>query len=292
MIRLPKYFHTTDHFRKINIGEILFIEYRNYSESAKNRVQVDENLIIFVLNGCKKIYTPEKVYSLNENDALFIRKGTYLMSEIPFRKGKYESILFFLNENLIKEFIRNNPELFTKIKISQQSSPAAYPFKVTGLLKGFYQSVFPYFEEKNHEQLKPLLKLKFSELLFNLATKKENRELIRFISGLPFSSKIDIEKVMEENFHLNLSLAEFAIICGRSVSTFKRDFFKKFRTTPGKWILSKRLHHAKFLLTTTDKTVSEVAYECGFEEPAHFTKSFKKQFKATPSQFQGELLEQ
>ncbi|WP_316929620.1 ATP-binding protein [Winogradskyella psychrotolerans] len=49
------------------------------------------------------------------------------------------------------------------------------------------------------------------------------------------------------------------------------------------FIRSIRLQYAKELLTTTDKTVSEVAYEVGFNDPSWFSRAFKDEFGFPPS---------
>ena len=70
---------------------------------------------------------------------------------------------------------------------------------------------------------------------------------------------------MEDNFCYNLSLEQYAQLCNRSLSAFKRDFSKVFNTTPGKWIATRRLEHANMLLRSSEKSVGEVAFESGFE---------------------------
>ncbi len=39
----------------------------------------------------------------------------------------------------------------------------------------------------------------------------------------------------------NMSLEKFGYLTGRSLTTFKRDFFKTFKTTPQRWLTQKRL---------------------------------------------------
>lgn len=45
-----------------------------------------------------------------------------------------------------------------------------------------------------------------------------------------------------------------------------------------------RLKRAKILLTSTEKTISEICYEVGFSTPAYFTKCFREQYGKTPSE--------
>jgi AraC-like DNA-binding protein len=78
-------------------------------------------------------------------------------------------------------------------------------------------------------------------------------------------------------------LEQYAELCNRSLSAFKRDFKKLMHTTPGKWLMEKRLNHAHHLLEKQEKNVSEVAFESGFENASHFTRAFKERYQITPS---------
>ena len=97
--------------------------------------------------------------------------------------------------------------------------------------------------------------------------------------------KIDIEKTMLNNFHYNLRIKDFAKLCGRSLSVFKRDFNCRFNTTPFKWVKTKRLEYAKELLMKSDLNVNQICFESGFINNSHFIKSFKEKFKLPPYQF-------
>jgi AraC-like DNA-binding protein len=48
-----------------------------------------------------------------------------------------------------------------------------------------------------------------------------------------------VVEIMEVNFRFNLSLDEYARLCHRSLSSFKRHFQTAFHETPGKWLLRK-----------------------------------------------------
>ena len=52
------------------------------------------------------------------------------------------------------------------------------------------------------------------------------------------------------------------------------------------YILNLRLNRAKKLLITTQKHIGEVAMDCGFNDFAYFSRTFKKEFGITPSQYQ------
>jgi len=44
------------------------------------------------------------------------------------------------------------------------------------------------------------------------------------------------------------------------------------------------LRRAKLLLSAGDLQVSEVAFQCGFENLSHFSKSFKEEFGHSPTE--------
>jgi AraC-like DNA-binding protein len=55
-------------------------------------------------------------------------------------------------------------------------------------------------------------------------------------------------------------------------------------STPIELLRSARLSRAYQMLITTDKTVSEVAYEVGFTAPSYFTKCFKDEYGLLPGE--------
>ena len=44
-------------------------------------------------------------------------------------------------------------------------------------------------------------------------------------------------------------------------------------------------HEAELLLTSSDKTIQEIAYSFGFNSQAHFAKFFRKMTNSTPSEY-------
>jgi AraC-like DNA-binding protein len=129
-----------------------------------------------------------------------------------------------------------------------------------------------------------LLELKFRELVLTIADNPHNAELLSyFCSLLNEPQSVSLQKVMDTNYCFNLRLEQYAELSNRSLSAFKRDFQKQFNSTPGKWLLEKRLNHAMHLLSNMDKTVGEAAFESGFESPSHFSRSFKERFGISPT---------
>ncbi len=73
----------------------------------------------------------------------------------------------------------------------------------------------------------------------------------------------------------------------------RSQFYRKIKAltnySPVELIRHLRLDRGRLLLTTTDKTISEIAYEIGFSSPAYFSKCYKDEYGNTPSDLRAEL---
>lgn len=90
---------------------------------------------------------------------------------------------------------------------------------------------------------------------------------------------------LHENFSDRLSSADLAEMAGLSVSHFERRFRSAFGSSPRQYLVRIRAEHAARMLRETDKTVSEIAYACGFYDHAHFSRSFRKIMQISPSKY-------
>ncbi|MDE5421152.1 AraC family transcriptional regulator [Ancylomarina sp. DW003] len=110
-----------------------------------------------------------------------------------------------------------------------------------------------------------------------------NPELAIVFKEFSLAQRADIAAFVNTNYMKKLPLEVMATMCGRSLSTFEREFKLIFNETPHQWILKKRLQYASRLLAETHLKVSDVFVEAGFEDLAHFSKTFKKKFGINPS---------
>lgn len=87
---------------------------------------------------------------------------------------------------------------------------------------------------------------------------------------------------LKTEFYASLSLDDAA----RSVGLGRRRFTELFRQVVGeswrRYVHRLRMEYAAKLLVTTDRSVTAIAFECGFEELSHFHHSFKAAYHCTP----------
>lgn len=93
-----------------------------------------------------------------------------------------------------------------------------------------------------------------------------------------------VEYLKEHIYDSKLTTEKLHRLCGISNTYFRQIFLERFGTTPKNYILSKRISHAKAIITSGDfNTISEVALSIGFNDPLYFSKVFKKTYGVSPS---------
>lgn len=91
--------------------------------------------------------------------------------------------------------------------------------------------------------------------------------------------------LVEEYFKTKKSVSEYADLLHKSPKTIANVFSKNSDLTPLEVIHKRVIMEAKRMLLYTDKTAKEIGYELGYNDPAQFSKLFKKQTGMTTTQF-------
>lgn len=99
----------------------------------------------------------------------------------------------------------------------------------------------------------------------------------------PLLARIDAH--LAEHLHDEVPLPALAALVHLSVDHFVRAFQLATGTTPHQYLLARRLERAGQLLRESPLQVAEVARECGFASPAHFSALFHRRHGVSPSDF-------
>lgn len=281
IIDVYDYFKKHPGYNKLIGSDFLFVEYKCPLHVEEFQLWTKSHLITYVVNGKKDWLSPNKTYQLTAGDALFVRKGVYTTKQ--YLEEEYCVMLFFLSDDFIKKFILEN-NLLRKDIVNKSNQEYLFKISTNDSFKSLIDSIFHYLKESDNIP-KSLIEIKFKELLFNIALNDKNKDLLGFLQTINQNTKTDIEEVMTENFKYDLKIEAFAKLCGRSLSSFKRDFKNDFKTTPSRWLITKRLEYASSLLLGTELNVNQICYECGFKNPSHFIRIFKNKYNSPPNQF-------
>jgi YesN/AraC family two-component response regulator len=90
---------------------------------------------------------------------------------------------------------------------------------------------------------------------------------------------------IQENYCSSISLNTISSLCEISPSYFSKLFKKVTKQNLVRYINSIRVKQAENLLATTNKSISQIAVELGFEDCGYFIKVFKKETGLTPNTY-------
>lgn len=262
-------------------GNVCILE-KKLSQSLTNREgYISNHVISILLSGQQQIKTyEEKKITIHAGEILFIPRGLYHITDLLSSQGHFHSLLFYFGDDIVQEFlstVRVN-------EVERTELPEFLKLGAVPMVNLFAQSLIQIYQNKKIRD-KNFLNLKILELLHllnNLATEKKFTE---FLFQLTLPKKRNIKAFIENNFDKPLKIEDYAYLTGRSVSTFRRDFKAHFDTTPKKWLKEKRIEKAVNLLRNQELSVTQLAYEVGYENISYFIKEFKTQIGLSPKQY-------
>ncbi|MBN1987208.1 MAG: helix-turn-helix domain-containing protein [Prolixibacteraceae bacterium] len=194
-----------------------------------------------------------------------------------------ECVVTHFYENIISSDFFNIPELEDVVDLLKKAHSGIL-FKGPKTEK-VAASLNRMVELKGLERYIQLLKV------FNLLLKIEDREYLALPSALPNTYDKDreqIDKIYEyvfQNVQEGINLKDAAKLVYMEPSSFCRYFKKKTSQTFMEYVKSVRIGIAAKLLAETDKPVTHICYECGYNNLANFNHYFKVIMKKTPSEY-------
>lgn len=237
--------------------------------------------IIRVLKGSLTVYLNQKEISAVEGDIIFIRDGI-LHSAVP-KDCIYECVVFDMNM-LLKEvfsgakYIQNiidhtiiihdyfpksdlelNKIIFYLFEVLH-SKKTGYELMILGLL---YQIFSIIYSNKMYSE-------------DSLNTQKDSKKIVQLKK---------IFSLIEESYSSKLTLEDLSKAIGMSAKYFCKFFYEMTHRTPIDYLNYYRIECASHQLITTNLSITDIAYNCGFNDLSYFIKSFKKYKGLTPSKY-------
>ena len=267
-------------YSKLEIDGLLFAEYTCGVTAKKLPNWTQADYLVHVITGRKTWHTPDGVWTARPGETLFFKKGATIVEQ-HFEKEMC-LLMLFIPDALVRGAVR---EVSHALGLAAaEAAPIKTALRVNNdvALSGFFQSMRAYLAGREKPPA-PLVKLKLRELVMSILAGEANAELAAHFHRIGATNAPALEEIMEANFRYNLSLQEYAQLCHRSLSSFKREFQARFSRPPGKWLLQRRLDYSAGLLRHSALNISEIAFQSGFEDVSHFSRVFKARFGVSPA---------
>lgn len=198
-------------------------------------------------------------------------------------KGNEEMIIVTFHPDILRKvYQRELPLIFhANSNITNQSKGR---INNDFLIQKYIEGLLFYFENPSLVNDEILI-LKLKEIVL-LLSQTQQAEIIQTILSQLFSpTTYTFKQVIEANLFAQISVDGLAEKTNLSVSSFKREFRKLYHDSPANYIKTKRLERAAGLLLISDERITDIAFDCGFNDLANFTKSFHDKYGSTPTNY-------
>ena len=270
--------------KDLKIGEskdLQLYHYKTTEDIQKTKINLSKNTISFLRTGTKEVIGDDEIVQIGNEHFVIMKSGNCLMTEKVSDSFKvYQSILIFFSDEEVLHFL----EKYNQFSSNLKNYKSFYIFEYDNFVQNFVDSLEQVLKLPKKIQTN-ILKNKFEELMLYLIHQNNADFLNSLVQNV--DDKISrLTNIAENNKYNKLNLEELAFLCNMSVSTFKREFFKIYQSTPMKWFNEQRLNHIAFMLKTNRSRPIELYEDAGYENFSNFVQAFKKKFGMTPKQYQ------
>ncbi len=252
------------------LPEIVTIGIYNSRLAAKNTaVSPDRKTAMFEielpLEACGVSFIDSKAQNITTDMLICAKPGQMRHSRFPYSCYYVHMIL---REGELYDILSACPDF---IQISNRDY----------FMKLFKKLIKYHSADKTNGQI--MLASVLLELIYNVAkASKRNSPVSQ--TGSP-SAVIKAVEYIKKNLAEDLSLSAVADYVSLSPVHFHNTFKVAVGKTLHKFVEEQRLKAAVNLLVTSNMTLTEIAYTCGFSSQSYFSFAFKREMKATPREY-------
>jgi AraC family transcriptional regulator, exoenzyme S synthesis regulatory protein ExsA len=259
--------------RVVRLGGAWVARCRHTAISQDGDSMIDTPTVMVLVSGRMEIRWDDCRLSISAGQAMFATPRRYCVSH----DAGFEAVNIGLTAECVASFWDRHADALAPARGAATIEPA-FLLRLTPFLKNSLESL-PLFLDTERPHHHPLVKLKLDELVLALidadarvcsrlkTSGQYDRRLVEYVATRPVSHH---------------SLHELARGAGQSVSTFKRHFRAATGVPPAAWLRQKRLARAKLLLESSDRSVTDIAFDVGFSSVSHFVYTFRRRYQITP----------
>ena len=254
--------------------------------TAPMRVQNDlsnEACYIHVVEGTHNQYSGTKLLEANKDRGILMKCGNFIFEPvIAISSSPTKLIAIHFHPEVLKNLFKEDPPKFLMTDETDIEESMAY-IDTDEIISHYMKSVSLLFDNPQLAN-ESILELKLKEIILILS-KVDSTGVKQILNNLFNPTSVVFRDVIESHLYSTLSIEDLASLTNCGLTTFKRKFKEVYETSPANYIKNKRLEKASKLLKISDSSISDISFECAFNDLAHFSNSFKAKFNLTPSEY-------
>lgn len=241
----------------------------------------------YVLSGRKLIYDGNECREIAAGEIFCLECGNNYVEDIPARNAPAEQIhVLYDQEVFSRAMIGLNLEYGFRMggveKCSDCGDRRKVSFRADTRLKSCFESMDAFIGSGILSDDPVLREIKVLELLYIIMSGGECCLRSRLL-GNNDTLRDNFDGIIRSNIFTGITIESLARRCNRSLTSFKQEFRRHYGMPPHRWFIRQRLMHARVLLMSGGRSVSEIGNECRFANTSHFIKLFKREFGITPA---------
>lgn len=219
-------------------------------------------VIGYILHGEKYVYYDDKCYKFSQGDLFFLGMGCHYTKNIPEEGHPYEQILvrftpeelqrILLHLNITYKLNITNNHLCEKCRTLNHAAMPAW-----SSIRRFFNHTNDYLTEDSFLHDPPAENIKITELIYLIVSHGDCCIKSKLLGNVD-AARDNLQQTVYASIFSDISVEEIAKRCNRSLTSFKKEFFRIYGTSPHQWLIRQRLIHARLLLISTDKAIAEI----------------------------------
>lgn len=234
------------------------------------------NRLCTIVEGKKRISVNNgSKFTYDKNQFILLPPDSTLNMEIDVPT---KALVFELNSSLLKS-VSEKVSIDYEIDPDSLTEEKLFLGKLDQDIKDSFNKIVTALPKSN-KNLEFLLDLYAQELVYNLIQMKGAHQILNFEYNNPVYKAV---KYMLENCTSSLSIKQISSDLNMSEANFSQYFKKITGVTPKEYLTNLKLSKAKDLIKHT--SVTDVAFDLGYENISHFISLFKSKYGVTPKQY-------
>lgn len=250
-------------------------------EMSSLEVYTDFYGISFIMQGDRKLITPNMISILNAGDVGFTTKNIY-------HRATYLTLAPY-SRYLIKFKSEVAEKILDRLHIKDINLLLKYPvYHFTPEMQDKIQNLFSnmLLEFEHYDKYSEvLLENMLSQLLLTVAREHIFNPTTDIIIHNANKKILDAICYIDSHFSENPHIEEISSYIGFSVSHFSRLFKQNTGVTFSTYLCLVKLQNSMVLLVHSNQSIEEIAIACGFSDASYLCHIFKKKYGISPSNY-------
>jgi len=191
---------------------------------------------------------------------------------------------FFCKTEADIRFLKSTILFNDLLSISQVQLP-----NQTTSIHALFEQMETEMQTDNDTHQSDILRNSLRNLLLYSERERQKQGYIKVEKGADLNYVMQFKELLEANYHERLLVSDYAHQMSITIKRLNQATSKVLGLTPKRMIDTRTLLEAKRVLAHTHKTIKEVGFDLGFNEPTNFIKYFKKHVGSTPVAFRAEF---